>query len=182
MSEQLSCCWPPERSCLPSLSSQVILRVPQFNFVHGSALTSATSQSAEARVRAGRPPPFIVVPALLGLIVVILLIAVITRDAAWTAGTAAVATMVVLAYQGWQVQESTAIGAQAIVVGQAAGIEAEKLRLDNRASRIHISLGSPAWPPGSSRPVTVALGAGSPPARLEEGHVFRLPRSANDPC
>jgi hypothetical protein len=146
-----------------------------------------------APLRGQRLPLGIAVMILLALILAVGLVAIITRDAAWTAGTAAVATMIVLAYQGWQIQESTAVGAQAIVVGQAAGIEAEKRRLDNRAPRIHVSIGEPAWPPGGKRPVTEAVGGGSPPQRLElvvpgsdperldEGHIFRLPRHANDP-
>jgi hypothetical protein len=166
---------------------------PRVRAALGPWIGSARSAVTDPRVRAGRLPLEVAVPALLLLILVVVLVAIITRDALWTTGTAAVATMVVLAYQGWQVQESTAVGAQAAVIGQAAGIEAEKRRLDNRAPRIHVSVGEPAWPPGGKRPVTVALGAGSPPERLEtvvpgsdperldEGRVFRLPRDASDP-
>lgn len=152
----------------------------------GSARQGAAG--ANPRVRAGRLPLEVALPALLLLILVVVLVAIITRDALWTTGTAAVATMVVLAYQGWQVQESTAIGAQAIAIGQAAGIEAEKRRLDNRASTIHLSIGSPAWPPGGARPRTVyrgdettaALVPGTVPEQLDEGHIYRLPKNADD--
>jgi hypothetical protein len=96
-------------------------------------------------------------------------------DAAWTAGTAAVGTMVVLAYQGWQIQESATVSAQAVVVGQAAAVEAEKQRLDIKGPRVRVSMNPPDWPPSGARRYV-----GSDPGQLPMDLVYRLPRSQDD--
>ncbi len=124
---------------------------------------------------ARRLPLAIAIPALVLLILVVVLVAAMTRDAAWTAGTAAVATMVVLAYQGWQIQESTAVSAQAVVVGQAAAIEAEKRRLDVKAPRIRVRMDPPDWPPSGPR-----LYVGSDPGHVPAGHIYRCPKNERD--
>jgi hypothetical protein len=131
--------------------------------------------SPDQPVRARRLPLAMGLPILILLVLVVMVVAIASRDAAWTAGTAAITTMIVLAYQGWQVQESTAVSAQALVIGLAAAIEAEKRRLDGKAPRIRVSLDAPDWPPTGGR-----LHVGAEPTQLAEGHVFRLPKNAGD--
>src|SRR5580704_15865053 len=105
-----------------------------------------------------------------------------SNDDAQRLGVAAAAlTVAVIAFQSWETRRASEAAARALTesrrsveVAERIELEAAKTRLDARAARLLITIGTPLWPPRNQ-----GLWQGAEPNDFRSDHVFRLPGDAS---